>query len=81
MENNFNSVTKVYDTQYVNFILVVNIVSKGEKMSITVVSTFIISHSTSLPEHVKLTMTCRVLFHFANLLMNTAELLKHSRKF
>jgi hypothetical protein len=30
-KNNFNSVTEVYDTQYVNFVIIVNIVSEGGK--------------------------------------------------
>ena len=63
-KNNFNSVKKKYDIQRVNFIIVVNIVSKEKKKkSLTVVSTFVISHSTSLLEYVQLTTTRRVSRH------------------
>jgi len=63
-KNNLNSVTKVYDIQHANIIIVVNIVSKGGgKRSITLVPTFVISQSTSLLEHMQLTTTRRVSHH------------------
>jgi RIO-like serine/threonine protein kinase len=33
-KNNFNSVTKAYDIQYVNFVIVVNRVSKEKKKGV-----------------------------------------------